>query len=302
MKAVRIYEPIGPAGLVYEEAPEPVVGVGDVVVEVHAAGFTPGELDWPPTWKDRSGHDRAPSIPGREVAGVVTALGYGTTGFAIGDEVVGLTDPHRDGAAAERMTIEARDLAPKPGSLDAVQAAGLPMSGLTAWQGLIEHGRLQSGQAVLVHGAAGGVGTIAVQLARSCGATVIGSGRGAVRSLVHDLGAEHFVDLENDRLEDVGQVDLVFDAVGGEILDRSAALVKPGGALVTITTPPSVEPTDARSVYFIVERSRAQLVELGRLVEAGRIDPHVGAVYPLSAAKEAFTAKPGIAGKVVLQP
>jgi NADPH:quinone reductase-like Zn-dependent oxidoreductase len=287
---------------VFEEADDPVVGVGDVLVKVHATGFTPGELNWPPTWRDRSGHDRAPSIPGRELSGEVAALGYGTTGFAVGDEVIGLTDPHRDGGAAEYAAIEARDLAPKPETLDHTQAAALPMSGLTAWQALFDHGRVTAGQTVLIHGAGGGVGTMAVQLAHDAGARVIGTGRAGVRELVTELGADTFVDVEQDRFEDLGQVDMVFDTVGGELLERSAAVVKPGGALVTITVPPPVEPEGARAVYFIVERGRDQLVGLGKLVDAGRIRPHVGGVYPLSEARAAFAAKSGVAGKLVLQP
>jgi NADPH:quinone reductase-like Zn-dependent oxidoreductase len=304
MKAIRIHEPVGIEGLVYEEAPEPLPAVGDALVKVHACGFTAGELDWP-IWTDRAGRDRAPIIPAQEVSGVVAALGYGTTGVAVGDEVFGLIDAYRDGAAAEYIAIEARDVAPKPKTVDHVHAAAVPQAGLTSWQALFDHGQVAAGQTVVIHGAGGAVGSTAVQLARSAGAHVIGTGRSRVRSLVLDLGADSFVDLDRDRLEDaVGQVDVVFDTIGGEVLARSLAIVKPGGALVSVAGPPPADRQDVRAVFFIRETNRAQLVELARLVDAGQLRPQVGAVYPLADAREAFTAKstPGIPGRVVLQP
>jgi NADPH:quinone reductase-like Zn-dependent oxidoreductase len=157
------------------ERPEPPAAINDVVVEVHASGFVPTELAWPSTWTDRLGRDRTPSIPGHELAGVVTALGYGTTGLSVGQRVFGLTDWHRDGTLAEYVAVEARNLAPLPGDVDFTVGASLPISGLTAWQGLFDHGRLQAGQSVLVHGAAGAVGTMVTQLAREFGAYVTGA-------------------------------------------------------------------------------------------------------------------------------
>jgi NADPH:quinone reductase-like Zn-dependent oxidoreductase len=183
--------------------PEP--GTGDVLVRVHAASFTPTELTWDSTWVDRLAHDRRPVIPGHEVSGTVDSLGFGTTGFAIGDAVYGLTDWYRDGTLATYVAVEARNLAPKPASLNHVQAAALPMPGLTAWQALFVHGRLSAGHRVLIHGAGGGVGTAAVQLARAARAHVIASGHGSARNLVSELGAERFVDLDRERFEDLAE-------------------------------------------------------------------------------------------------
>src|SRR5215216_4295195 len=200
----------GTAGMKLVERSEPQAAINDVVVQVHAAGFVNTELGWPSTWTDRLARDRTPSIPGHELAGVVTALGYGTTGLSVGQRVFGLADWYRDGTLAEYVAIEARNLAPLPGDVDFTVGASLPISGLTAWQGLFEHGRLRAGQSVLVHGATGAVGTMVTQLAREFGAYVIGTGRAADREKALDFGAQEFLDLENDTLESVGQVDLVF--------------------------------------------------------------------------------------------
>src|SRR3954452_8662842 len=197
MKAIVVTdEAAGTAGMTLAERPVPEAAGNDVVVEVHASGFTPGELSWPGTWTHRSGRDRRPSIPGHEVAGVVSALGYGTRGLTVGQRVFGLTDWTRDGTLAEYVAVEARNLAPLPGDVDFVVGASLPISGLTAWQGLFEHGRLRAGQTVLAHGAAGAVGTMVTQLAREAGAYVIGTGRRDDREKARDFGAHEFVDLE----------------------------------------------------------------------------------------------------------
>src|SRR5262245_1609133 len=209
------------------ERPEPPAAINDVVVQIHASGFVPTELEWPSTWTDRAGGDRTPSIPGHELAGVVSSLGYGTTGLSVGQRVFGLADWHRDGTLAEYVAIEARNLAPLPGDVDFTVGASLPISGLTAWQGLFQHARLQAGQSVLAHGAAGAVGTMVTQLAHEAGAYVIGTGRAADREKALDFGAQEFLDLENDELERVGEVDLVLDVIGGEVQARSAALIKP---------------------------------------------------------------------------
>ena len=229
----------GVGGLTLTELPYPHAAENDVIVRVHAAGFTPGELGWPATWNDRAGRDRTPSVPGHELSGVVAELGYGTTGLTVGQRVFGITDWARDGSLAEYTAVEARNLAPLPADIDHTVAAALPISGLTAWQGLFDHARLTTGQTVLIHGAAGGVGSIAVQLAREVGARVIGTGRTADRDVVLDLGAQAFLDLDAEPLEGVGQVDVVFDVIGGEVLERSIALVRPGGTLVTIAAPPA---------------------------------------------------------------
>src|SRR2546427_46800 len=225
MKAIMVTDQAaGTAGVKLVERPEPRAAINDVVVQIHASGFTGDELTWPSTWTDRVGRDRTASIPGHELAGVVTALGYGTTGLSIGQRVFGLTDVSRDGTLAEYVAVEARTLTPLPGDVDFTVGAALVMPGLTAWQGLFEHGRLHAGKSVLVHGAAGVVGSMASQLAREAGAYVIGTGRAGGRQTALDFGAQEFVDLDNEALEDVGEVDLVFDVIGGDIGKRSARL------------------------------------------------------------------------------
>src|SRR5689334_2201097 len=222
MKAIVVTEQAaGTAGMTLAERPEPQAAINDVVVEIHASGFVGTELTWPSTWTDRLGRDRTPTIPGHELAGIVTQLGYGTTGLSLGQRVFGLTDWYCDGTLAEYAAVEARNLAPLPGDVDFAVGASLPISGLTAWQGLFDHGRLRAGQSVLAHGAAGAVGSMVTQLAREFGAYVIGTGRAADRQKALDFGANAFVDLENDRLEDIRKVDLVFDLIGGDVGKRS---------------------------------------------------------------------------------
>ncbi|MFE7752902.1 NADP-dependent oxidoreductase [Streptomyces sp. NPDC057428] len=289
MQAITVRDrEAGTAGLTLTEIPYPHASENDVIVRVHAAGFTPGELAWPATWTDRSGRDRTPSVPGHELSGVVVELGYGTTGLSVGQRVFGLADWARDGSLAEYTAVEARNLAPLPADVDHAQAAALVISGLTAWQGLFDHGRLATGQTVLIHGSAGGVGSIAVQLAREAGARVIGTGRSADRERAADIGVDAFVDLETETLEDVGEVDVVLDVIGGDVLDRSAALVRNGGTLVTIAQPVNVLPRSGRSVFFVVEPDRATLAGLVARMRDGRLEPLVGAVRPLAEAPAAF--------------
>ncbi len=198
MKAIVVRDQAeGTAGMTLEDRPEPRPAINDVIVEVRASGYVPTEVDWSSTWSDRAGRDRAPSILGHELAGVVTALGYGTTGLSVGQRVFGISDWHRDGTLAEYVAVEARNLAPLPGDVDFTVGASLPISGLTAWQGLFQHGHLQAGQTVLAHGAAGAVGTMVTQLAREAGAWVIGTGRAADREKVLAFGAHEFVDLDD---------------------------------------------------------------------------------------------------------
>jgi NADPH:quinone reductase-like Zn-dependent oxidoreductase len=306
MKAIRLREPAGISGLVFEEVPDARPGLCDVLVKVAACGVTHNELEWP-VWTCRAGHRRTSIIPGNEVSGVVAALGYGTAGFAVGDEVFGLTDQLRDGAAAEYVAVEARNVAPKPQTVDHVHAAAVPRAGLTAWQALFDHGKLTSGQTVVIHGAGGAVGSTAVQLARWAGAQVIGTGRSHSRPLVTGLGADRFIAIDADRLEDAaGQADLVLDTIGGEVLARSPALLRPGGTLVTIKAAARLpaDRDDIRNVLFVQESSRAQLIDLARLVDEGQLRPQVGAVYPLAQAAEAYSAKAagGMPGRIVLQP
>jgi NADPH:quinone reductase-like Zn-dependent oxidoreductase len=306
MKAIRAHEPTGISGLVFEDAPDPKPMFCEVLVKVAACGITHNELDWP-IWTCRAGHQRTSVIPGHEVSGVVAALGFGTAGIAVGDEVFGLTDQLRDGSAAEYVAVEARNVAPKPQTVDHVHAAALPRAGLTAWQALFDHGKLAKGQTVVIHGAGGAVGSVAVQLAHWAGAEVIGTGRSHSRPLVMELGADRYVALDAERLEDAaGQADLVFDTIGGEVLARSPALLKPAGTLVTVKAdaPLPAGRDDIRTLVFIQESNRAQLAELARLVDQGHVRPQVGAVYPLAQAVKAYSAKAagGLPGRIVLQP
>src|SRR5438874_6349172 len=302
MKAIVVTDQAaGTAGMKLSERPEPAAAINDVVVQVHASGFTWDELTWPSTWTDRLGRDRTPVIPGQELAGVVSALGYGTTGLSVGQRVFGLTDTYRGGGLAEYVAIEARNLAPLPGDVDFTVGASLPMPGLTAWQGLFEHGRLQAGQSVLVHGAAGSVGSMVTQLAREFGAYVIGTGRPADRQAALDFGAMEFVDLENDALEDVGGVDLVFDVIGGDIGKRSAALIRAGGTLVSVVGPPEARPADALAVDFVVESDRAQLTEIVQRVRDGRLRTNIGNVATLDDAVAALNSTERRKGKTIIR-
>ena len=302
MKAIVVRdEAAGTAGMTLVERPEPPAAINDVIVAIHASGFVPTEMAWPSTWTDRRGRDRTPSIPGHELAGVVTALGYGTTGLSVGQRVFGLTDWYRDGTLAENVAVEARNLAPLPGDVDFTVGASLPISGLTAWQGLLEHGRLRVGHSVLVHGAAGAVGTMVTQLAREFGAYVIGTGRAADRQKALDFGAQEFVDLDNDALEDVGGVDLVFDVFGGDIGKRSAGLIRAGGTLVTIAGPPEALPADGLAIDFVVASDRAQLGEIVRRVRDGRLRTNIGTVSTLDDAVAALNPTERRSGKTIIR-
>jgi len=302
MKAITVTDQnAGAAGMKLMDRPEPKAAINDVVVQVHAAGFVNTELEWPSTWTDRASRVRTPSILGHELAGVVTTLGYGTTGLSIGQRVFGLSDWHRDGTLAEYVAVEARNLAPLPGDVDFTVGASLPISGLTAWQGLFLHGRVQAGQSVLAHGGAGAVGSMVVQLAREAGAYVIGTGRAADRQKVLDFGANEFLDLGSAAVEDVGGVDLVFDVIGGEIQRRSAALIRPGGRLVTVVGPTHVRPLDGQTIDFVVEADRIQLAEIGQRVREGRLRTNVGAAASLDEAVAALNSTERRAGKTIIR-
>ena len=307
MKAVRLHSRGGPEQLVYEDAPLPDPAAGEVRVRVFAAGITPTELTWNATYQTPDGRDRLPSIPGHDVSGVVEALGRGVTGVSPGDAVYGLIGFPRDGSAAEFVAVPAAHLAPKPGTLDHVRAAAVPLSALTAWQALFDHAGLAAGQKVLIHGAAGGVGSFAVQLARWRGAQVSGTTSADDADFLRALGVETVIDYRAARFEDLLRVvDVVLDTVGGETLERSWRVLRPGGTLVSTAARPSPEQAriaDARGVFFIVEPSRPQLVELARLIDEGRVRPVLEAVFPLAQARAAFER--GLSGhhrgKIVLQ-
>src|SRR5205809_1247632 len=302
MKAIVVTDhAAGTAGMRLVERPEPRAAINDVVVQVHASGFVPTEMAWPSTWTDRLDRDRTPSIPGHELAGVVSDLGYGTRGLSVGQRVFGLTDWLRDGTVAEYVAVEGRNLAPLPGDVDFTVGASLPISGLTAWQGLFEHGRFQAGQSVLVHGAAGAVGSMVTQLAREAGAYVIGTGRAADRQTVLDFGAKEFVDLDNDALEDVGGIDLVFDVIGGDIQKRSADLIRAGGTLVSVVGPTEARPADGLAIDFVVEPDRAQLIEIVQRVRDARLRTNIGNVSTLDDAVAAFNPTQRSTGKTIIR-
>jgi NADPH:quinone reductase-like Zn-dependent oxidoreductase len=301
MKAIIVTDQAaGTAGMKLAERPEPQPSINDVVVQVYASGFVNTELSWPSTWTDRLNRDRTPSVPGHELAGVITALGYGTTGLSLGQRVFGLTDWYRDGTLAEYAAVEARNLAPLPNNVDFAVGASLPISGLTAWQGLIVHGHLRAGQRVIAHGAAGAVGSMVAQLAREFGAYVIGTGRAADRQSALDFGANEFVDLDNEALEGISEVDLVFDVIGGDVGKRSARLVRAGGTLVSVVGPPEAHPADARVIDFVVESDRAQLNEIVQRVQDGRLRTNIGNVANLDAAVAALNPTERVKGKTII--
>jgi len=302
MRAITVRDrEAGVGGLSLTDLPYPHAAENDVIVQVHAAGFTRGELDWPGTWTDRAGRDRTPSVPGHELSGVVVELGYGTTGLTVGQRVFGLTDWARNGSLAEYAAVEARNLAPLPAGVDHVAAAALPISGLTAWQALFDHAHLGAGQTVLIHGIGGAVGSVAAQLAREAGAHIIGTGRTADQDVAGDLGVHKFLDLGGDHLEDAGEIDVVLDVIGGDIRDRSTALLRPGGTLVTIAGPPTIHPRDGRAVFFVVEPNREQLTQLATRLHAGRLIPLVTAVRPLTDAPAAFSTDGGTRGRTIIK-
>ncbi|SHL10556.1 NADPH:quinone reductase [Actinacidiphila paucisporea] len=307
MHAVRGHRRGGPEVLAYETAPRPVPGEGEVLVQVRAASITAGELAWDATWTDSlapGGKPRLPATPAKELAGVVVE-GPGT-----GDEVFGLIPFTRDGAAAEFTAVPAEVLAPKPAGLGFEESAALTLAGLTAWQGLVRHGGPAEGRRVLVHGAAGGVGSLAVQIAAALGAEVIGTAGADHLDFVRGLGAARALDYRAEPFEDqVRDVDLVFDTAGGDVQQRSWQVLRDSGVLVSIVSPPEPpEPPEPpagegpRGTFFVVEPDRAGLVELTRLVDAGRLTVPVDQVIPLSGTSAAYAAleQRSRRGKIVL--
>jgi NADPH:quinone reductase-like Zn-dependent oxidoreductase len=301
MKAIIATDQAAEAGgIMIAERPEPAPAINDVVVEVHASGFVPAEWEWASTWVDRAGLDRAQAIIGHEFAGVVSSLGYGTTGLSLGQRVFGITDWHRDGTLAEFTAVESRNLAPLPGDVDFTVGASLPISGLTAWQGLFQHGRLQAGQSVLAHGAAGAVGSVVTQLAREFGAYVIGTGRAADRQAALDFGANEFLALDHDDLDDIGAVDLVFDVIGGDVQRRSAGIIRPGGTLVSVVGPVETHPAEGLAIDFVVESVPSQLMEIVDRVRDGRLRTHIGTTATLANAVAALNPTHRHKGKTVI--
>ena len=294
MLAVEAHERGGPENLHVERVDRPEPSRGEALVEVHAAGITPTELTWDTTWTTEDGRSRLPTIPSHEVSGVVVTAGDGSGMPLVGEDVYGLIDFFHNGAAAEYVAVPTEDLARKPKSVDHVHAAALPLSALTAWQGLFNHAGLQAGQRLLVHGAAGGVGSYAVQLGRHAGAVVIGVASALNEQLVKELGAHEVIDYKTRRFENaVTDVDVVFDTVGGDVQRRSWKVLKPGGTLVSIVEQPSAELADehhARGVMFIVEPNRDDLTSIANLVDNGELKPVVSAVFPLAEGPTAYVA------------
>lgn len=306
MKAIRLHGRGNPDQLVYEEAPEPRPGPGEVLIRVAASGIIVTELQWDITYQTLAGAPRPLPIPGHDLSGVVAEVSADVTGVAVGDAVYGMLGYGRDGADAEYAIALPSELAPKPHTLDDVQAAAVPLAALTAWQAFVLHAQVAPGQRVLIHGASGGVGTYAVQLAHWMGAEVLATAAARNAAFLRDLGADQVIDYATTRFEDVvHDVDVVLDLVGGDTLTRSWQVVREGGVLVSVVSPPPPDPSprpEVRFVYFIVEPSGAQLRQIGGLLDAGQVRPIVDQVFPLAEARQAYDA--GIhghpRGKIVL--
>ena len=299
MKAIVMHSQGGPQQLVYEDAEKPFLDPGDALVRVIASSITKDELSWPPTYKTKDGQVRLPTIPGHEFAGIVEAASPDVVDVRVGDEVYGLASFYRNGSAAEYVAVAASDVAPKPKTLDFEQAASVPLAGLTAWQALFDHGKLAAKQKVLIHGAAGGVGTFAVQLAHWKGAYVIATASESHADFLRELGADQVIDYEKDKFEEiVKDVDLVLDTVGGDLVERSRLVLSPTGMLITIveSLPTEGAAERTRELFFIVEPNRNELIELGKLIDAGQLKTIIAEVFPLDDARKAF--EKGLAGHV----
>lgn len=308
MRALRIHARGDLEQLFVGEAPLPPFGPEDVLVRVCATGITPAELSWDATYQHPDGSSRLPSIPGHEVSGVVAALGAKVNDLKAGDAVYGLTDFFRDGAAAQFVAVAAGSLAAKPETVDDVRTAATPLSALTAWQALFVHGQLAAGQQVLIHGAAGGVGSFAVQLARWRGAYVLAAASAADGDFLDELGADEVIDYGAGPFESrLRGVDLVLDTIGDEIRRRSWPVLKPGGVLITLGAPippGEAEKFNAGGIFFIVEPSREQLNEISGLIDSSKLRPVVSQVLPLDRGAEAFaprSARGHRRGKTVVQ-
>src|SRR5579872_6466503 len=307
MKAVRIHEYGGPEVLKYEDVPRPEPGEGDVLVRVHAASVNPVD------WKLRAGYMKGfldykmPMIPGWDLSGVVEAVAPGVTAWKKGDAVYSRPDIRRDGSYAEYISVKASELAHKPKSLDHNHAAAIPLAALTAWQALFDAAGLQAGQRVLIHAAAGGVGTFAVQFARWKGAHVIGTASEKNHAFLKELGADELIDYNQARFEDVVRdVDVVLDAMAGETRDRSWKVLKKGGILVSILGQPSQEDAarhGVRGAGVFVQPNQVELEQIGALVDSGKVKPVIEAVLPLKDARKAHEMNRTLhtRGKIVLQ-
>jgi NADPH:quinone reductase-like Zn-dependent oxidoreductase len=306
MKAVRIHEYGGPEALRYEDAPVPTPGADEVLIQVHASSVNPVD------WVMREGYFKDflplafPAILGRDVSGVIETVGAAVTNFQPGDAVYAWVDVFRGGTHAEFVAVPADHVRAKPQSLDDLHAAAVPHAGLAAWQVLFDVAGLTAGQTVLIHAAAGGVGTFAVQLAKCKGAHVIGTASTHNLAFLRRLGVDEAIDYTTTRFESaVRDVDVVVDTEGGETQQRSWGVLKPGGILVGMFSPPSEEVASAHGVrqrYFGLQSNPSELAELARLIDAGQLKPIVTTVLPLSEARWAydFSQSRHSRGKIIL--
>ncbi len=291
--------------LIESVLPQPQPGVGELLIRVRAAGVTPSELLWSPTTHTKDGGARARAVPGHEFSGIIAAVGKGAGAFNVGENVYGMNDWFADGATAEFCLTQPKNIALKLKSLTHELAASVPIGALMAWQGLFNRAKMQSGERVLIHGAAGAVGLFVVQLAHLHGAYVIATASARDAEFVKQLGADEVIDYKTSRFEDqVRNVDIVFDAVGGDTLARSWAVLKPAGRMVTIAADgEATHDQRVKDAFFIVEPNQQQLLEVGRLLDAGTLKAFVSAVVPLEDAAMAYSSDlPGKRGrgKVVL--
>ncbi|MGC4095949.1 MAG: NADP-dependent oxidoreductase [Nitrospira sp.] len=303
MNAIRLHQAGGPGSLVYEDAAKPIPQDDQVLVQVSATAITPTEFSWYPTFHTTEGTPRPfPIILGHEFSGVVEAIGPNCKGVQIGHPIYGLSDWFIDGAQAEYCVTVPSNIAPKPATLEHTQAAAVPISALTAWQALIDRAHLSAGQRILIHGAAGGVGSFAVQVARHQRAHVIATASAGNIDFVKTLGADEVVDYHRTPFETVvGHVDVVLDTVGGHTRDRSWEVLKTGGHFVTIAADAEgANEQRVRDAFFIVEPNRDQLMKITRLIDTGVLRPVVDAIFPMKNFRQAYEQKP-VRGKHVLR-
>jgi NADPH:quinone reductase-like Zn-dependent oxidoreductase len=291
MKAMQLNQVGSGPVLIATELPQPLPGEGELLIRVRAVGVTHTELDWYPTTHTKDGAPRKGAVPGHEFSGVIAALGKDTKGFAVGQDVYGMSDWFVNGATAEFCVTQPHSIAPKPASLTHEAAATVPIGALTAWQGLFERAKVQPGERVLIHGGAGAVGLFAVQLAHHHGAHVIATGSKKNLQLISELGADEVIDYRASRFEDSsGKVDVVFDTAGGETLDRSWSVLNAGGRLVNIASDPLDNAEQrVKDAFFIVEPSQKQLLEVGKLLDSGRLKTYINAVVPFGEASDAYS-------------
>lgn len=301
MRTMHVMELTESLTLRSAERPVPEPQPGELLIEVFAVGVTPTETSWYPTTHRADGTPRSSAIPGHEFSGTVAALGQGVSGFALADAVFGFNDWFEEGATAEFVITKPSMLALKPTSLPYIEAAAAPIGILTAWQGLHLHAKLQKGQRVLIQGGAGAVGLFAVQLAKRAGAYVLATASRANFDLLKQLGVDELIDYRESRFEDAGKVDVVFDTVGGETLDRSWSVLKDGGRMVTVAAESNNDPR-VKDAFFIVEQSGAQLAELTRLFDSGELKSFVKAELQMGEADRAYNNPiAGHPGKIVLR-